>query len=392
MQPTTGDELAGYRLEALAGRGGMGEVYRAVDDRLGRSVALKLLPAATADDPTFRERFLRESRLAARLDHPNVIPVYEAGEADRRLFIAMRYVEGTDLRQLLRETAILEPARALSLLAPVGLALDAAHARGLVHRDVKPGNILIAVEPAAEPAEHVYLSDFGLSTLFADGADGGFSGTADYAAPELITRDGVDGRADVYSLGCVLFECLTGRPPYQGASQMAVLWAHLSDPAPAATAVNPSLPPAVDGVLRRALAKEPGQRHATCRELVEDVRDALGVTGVDLPAGGRPQRVLAAGVLIGAAAVVAALLTFFLTRGSGSPALAAGGALVRIDPATGEPARPPTTRAVATTSTTTTASRRRTRPSRTSRSSPTTSTCSSGTAVGRSCTPSSSRT
>jgi serine/threonine protein kinase len=188
-QPTVGDTLAGYRIDAFVGSGGMGEVYRAFDMRLNRNVALKVLIPRLADDEDFRQRFLHESRLAASLDHPNVIPVYEAGEAEGRLFIAMRFVEGTDLRHLLESEQILAPERSLALLAPVAGALDTAHAKGLVHRDVKPANILIASEPAADPPEHVYLSDFGLTTLSSDPGNGGpFTGTADYAAPEAGHR------------------------------------------------------------------------------------------------------------------------------------------------------------------------------------------------------------
>ena len=195
-QPTVGDTLSGYRIDAFVGSGGMGEVYRAFDSRLNRNVALKLLAPRLADDEGFRRRFLRESLLAASLDHPNAIPVYEAGEADGLLFIAMRFVEGTDLRQLLDDERVLEPKRALALLAPVAGALDTAHAKGLVHRDVKPANILVASEPAADPPEHVYLSDFGLTTLSSDPGGGPFSGTADYAAPELVTGGPIDAMSD----------------------------------------------------------------------------------------------------------------------------------------------------------------------------------------------------
>jgi streptogramin lyase len=331
-------EVAEYRLEGLAGRGGMGEVYRAHDARLGRTVALKLLGPQLADDERFRERFLRESRLAAALDHPNVIPVYEAGDAEGRLFIAMRFVEGTDLRRLLSENAVLGPARSLRLLAPVAGALDAAHARGLVHRDVKPANVLIALDPDADPAEHVYLSDFGLTTLSSDPADSGpFTGTADYAAPELVTGGPVDGRADVYALGCVLFECLTGEPPFRGDSLIAVLWGHVNDPVPAASERNPSLPDAIDRVLRRALAKEPALRYPTCRALIEDARDALGVADVDVPTEPNRRRLIVAAVAVAAGGAVAGVLA---TRGGAPAAAASGGALVRIDSASNSAGRP----------------------------------------------------
>jgi YVTN family beta-propeller protein len=342
VQPTIGDELAGYQIEALAGRGGMGEVYRALDTGLGRNVALKVLVPQLADDERFRERFLRESRLAASLDHPNAIPVYEAGDADGRLYIAMRYVEGTDLRRVLADDAPLEPERALAVLASVAGALDAAHAKGLVHRDVKPGNILIAVEPDADPPEHVYLSDFGLTTLSADPDAGLFTGTADYAAPELVTGGSIDGRTDLYSLGCVLFECLTGEPPFRGDSVMSVLWGHVNDPVPAASERNRELPEAIDPVVRKVLAKEPAKRYGTCRELVEAARDALDVTGIEVPVVARRRWVIAAAVLAVALAAVAAALAALLTRGGGEAVAATGGALVRIDPATnsaGDPIR-----------------------------------------------------
>ena len=333
-QPLAGDTLAGYVIEALVGRGGMGEVFRAHDVRLDRTVALKVLGPHLAGSERFRERFLRESTLAARLDHPNVIPIFEAGESEGTLYIAMRLVEGTDLRAILRTEDALEPARAIDLLAPVAGALDAAHAAGLVHRDVKPANILVASSPELDPPEHVYLSDFGLTTLSADAGDSGpFTGTADYAAPELVTGGAVDHRVDVYALGCVFFECLTGRPPYPGDSVMAVLWGHVNDPVPAASERNSALPPAVDVVLGKALAKEPKARYSSCRDLVADLRRALGVEG---PSGLRDSKhrrfkVLAAAVAIAAAAAVAAAVV--LSRGSGTAAPAArAGELVRIDP------------------------------------------------------------
>lgn len=262
--PRVGSEVAGYRIEAVLGRGGTAEVYRAVDARLGRNVALKLLVTDLAGDERFRERFLQESRLAASLDHANVIPIYEAGEADGLLYIAMRFVEGTDLEALIDRGGPLEPARALDIIGSVADALDAAHERGLVHRDVKPGNVLIALDPTSEPLEHVYLSDFGLTKQVA--ADlrltqsGQFVGTARYVAPEQIAGGPLDGRADQYSLGCVLFECLTGTPPFADESLMTALWAHVTDAPPRATARRRDLPRELDAVLQRALAKRPDER------------------------------------------------------------------------------------------------------------------------------------
>ncbi len=231
--PKVGSELAGYRVERLLGRGGMSVVYLAEQVRLKRPAALKLLAPELADDERFRERFLRESELAASLDHPSVIPIYDAGEVDGQLYIAMRYVEGSDLRALLLSEGKLEPERALRVLRPVADALDYAHAHGLVHRDVKPGNILLAADGP------VYLSDFGLTRRVDEGASlteaGELVGSIDYAAPEQIDGRAVDGRADVYSLACVTYECLTGSVPFPRDSPMAKLWAHLRDsPLPAA--------------------------------------------------------------------------------------------------------------------------------------------------------------
>jgi serine/threonine-protein kinase len=329
-QPTVGDTLAGYRIDASVGSGGMGEVYRAFDTRLNRNVALKLLAPRLADDDGFRRRFLRESLLAASLDHPNAIPVYEAGEADGLLFIAMRFVEGTDLRQVLDVEGVLEPKRALALLAPVAGALDTAHAKGLVHRDVKPANILVASEPAVDPPEHVYLSDFGLTTLSSDPDGGPFSGTADYAAPELVTGGPVDGRTDVYALGCVFFECLTGEPPFHGDSVMAVLWGHVNDPIPSMSERNGDLPEAADAVLRTALSKQPTDRYSSCRELVEALREALGLDAAS-PRRRRRGFALALGLALLAGAAIPAVL---LTRGRGSTATTAitVDSLQRIDP------------------------------------------------------------
>ena len=260
-----GVELAGYRIESLLGRGGMGVVYRAHDLALDRKVALKLLAPELAEDVHFRERFLRESRLAASLDHPAIIPIYDAGEVAGQLYIAMRLVEGTDLKRLLAEEGKLEPERTLGLVEQLADALDAAHERGLVHRDVKPSNVLI------DRRGHCYLADFGLSRRLADQStgtgEGRSLGTVDYVAPEQIRGEDLDGRADLYSLGCLLYECLAGRPPFGGGSDTAIVFAHLQE--------EPPLLPGLEPVMRKALAKEPDERYQSGRELVVAASDAL---------------------------------------------------------------------------------------------------------------------
>ncbi len=269
--PRVGTELAGYRIESLLGVGGMSVVYLAEDLRLKRRVALKLLAASLAEDESFRDRFLRESELAASIDHPSIVPIYEAGSADGRLFIAMRYVEGRDLGERL-QGGRLDPADAIGILGQVASALDAAHARGLVHRDVKPSNVLLDAGARPDGSDHVYLADFGLTSTVSDDSDrdaANLMGTIDYIAPEQIAGEEVDGRADVYSLGCVLYECLVGRPPFGRDSELAVVFAHLEAEPPAPSAERPELPPALDAVIARALAKEPEERHGSCRELVQ---------------------------------------------------------------------------------------------------------------------------
>ena len=274
--PRVGTELAGYRIESLLGLGGMSVVYVAEDLRLKRRVALKLLAAGLAEDHAFRERFLRESELAASIDHPNIVPIYEAGATGDVLFIAMRYVEGRDLKERLRRGR-LEPADAIGILAQVASALDAAHARGLVHRDVKPSNLLLDAGARPDGSDHVYLADFGLTRSISEagvGDDGNLLGTIDYVAPEQIAGGEIDGRADVYSLGCVLFECLVGQPPFRRDAELGVVFAHLEEEPPVPSAERPELPVALDAVIGRALAKEPEQRYASCRELA---RAALAV-------------------------------------------------------------------------------------------------------------------
>src|SRR4029079_282065 len=228
-----GAEFLGYRIESLAGRGGMGVVYRAYDLRLKRTVAVKLIAPELSELEDFRERFLTETELAASLEHPNVVPIHDAGEVDGQLYIAMRYVEGGELKTVLQNEGRLDHESAAASSGQIAAALDPAHARGLVHRDVKPSNVLL------DENDHVYLADFGLSRPLADAGQprgtGLSVGTPAYAAPELIEGRDSDARADVYSLGCVLYECLTGEPPYSGGSDLALLWAHLQEPPPKAS-------------------------------------------------------------------------------------------------------------------------------------------------------------
>jgi serine/threonine-protein kinase len=272
---SNGAVIAGYRIEHVAGRGGMGVVYRATQLALDRPAALKVIAPDLADDLMFRERFKRESHTAASIDHPNVIPVYEAGETDGQLYIAMRYVDGTDLRELIRREGSLSPERTVRVIEQVAAALDAAHRRGLVHRDVKPANVLIT----EDGDEHVYLTDFGLTkhTASVGGMTktGQFVGTLDYTAPEQIKGEPADARADVYALGCVLFQALAGRVPFERDSEVAKLYAHLSDEPPTLTSVAPAAPAPLDGVVERALAKEREERYPSAGEFARAARAAL---------------------------------------------------------------------------------------------------------------------
>jgi Protein kinase domain/SnoaL-like domain len=265
-----GEQFAGCRIDAVAGRGGMGVVYRATQLNLGRPVALKLITPDRAGDSDFRERFQRESRLAALIDHPNVVPVYEAGEAEGHLYLVMRWVRGTDLHALLKREKRLAPEVAATIVAQVAAGLDAAHAAGLVHRDVKPANVLLS-------GEHAYLSDFGLSRLEASESrltdSGQWIGSVDYCSPEQLRGLRTDARADVYALGCVLHAALTGRPPYPRSTVTATLLAHLNDPVPRASEAGS--PQGFDRVLARALAKEPAGRYPSAGDLG---RAALGAS------------------------------------------------------------------------------------------------------------------
>jgi serine/threonine-protein kinase len=330
MTVGVGSQLAGYRIEGEIGRGGMGVVYRAREEGLDRPVALKLIAPELADDASFRERFLRESRLAASIDHPGILPVYSAGEVDGELYLATRYVEGTDLRALLAEEGTLAPGRALALLDQVAYALDTAHRRGLVHRDVKPANVLVDAD------DHCYLSDFGLTKQL--GADattvtGQLAGSLDYLAPEQIRRGEVDGRTDQYALACVLYECLTGAPPFRRESEAQTLWAHMQE-APEPLREYPELGP----VLARALAKDASQRYGTCNAFLEDARSALGLAPSPVSVRRRRLRIGRGLVLAGVGLVAAAVaaIVFVSTLGSEAAIVAPPNSVAAIDPVSRE--------------------------------------------------------
>ena len=323
-----GSTLAGYRVEALIGRGGMGVVYRATDLSLERPVALKLIAPELAQDERFRSRFLKEPRMAAALDHPNVLPIYEAGESDGQLYLAMRYVEGHDLKTLLERERTLTPEQTVAILSQVAGALDAAHRRGLVHRDVKPANILI------DEDGHAYLTDFGITKQAGAPSTqtGEMVGTLDYLAPEQIRGEPVDGRTDSYALGCVLYECLAGAPPFHRETHAEILWAHLHDDPPALGGHS-----ALDPVLARALAKEPDERFAGCRELMNAAGAALGLAA-PAPVTRRGRRlvhrrrvILAAGLMVLAATIVAAIVAL-TGGGENTPTAPVGNGVAAIGP------------------------------------------------------------
>jgi serine/threonine-protein kinase len=272
VDPRIGSSVAGYRLDALIGRGGMSFVYLAEHVRLGRKVALKLLAPPLSKDESFRARFERESQRAAEIDHPNIIPIYDAGEANGELYIAMKYVPGCDLKEVIAREGSLSVSRALFLLEQAAAALDAAHDRDLIHRDVKPANILVE-----EHSERVYVTDFGVvkhTLTRGQTRTGFFIGTTDYAAPEQIEARTVDARTDVYSLGCVLYECLAGSPPFDRGADIAVMHAHLTQPPPLLSSIRSDLPKSLDRTITRAMAKDPDERFATCTELMQAARAA----------------------------------------------------------------------------------------------------------------------
>jgi CHASE2 domain-containing sensor protein len=275
LEPTA--IIAGYRIEEAIGRGGMGVVYRATQLALARPVALKLIATDRAEDPSFRARFEMESRLAASIEHPNVIPVYEAGEDDGLLFIAMRLVDGIDLAELLERAGALEPKRTARLIGQLAAALDAAHAHGLVHRDVKPANVLLTLD---EP-EHLYLTDFGVAKHAGavEGVTraGQWVGTLDYLAPEQIRGEEVGASADIYALAGVLHRCLTGEVPFPRENDAAKLWAQVNAPPPPASRLRPGLPQAIDEVIAIGMAKDPAARFQSAGELARACAQALGL-------------------------------------------------------------------------------------------------------------------
>ena len=304
-----GTELAGYRIVEPLGRGGTSVVYRAEHVRLGRPAALKLL-APVLGEAGFRERFLRESKLAASLDHPSIVPVFDAGEEDGLLYIAMAFVDGSDLKTTLVDEGRLPLRRALRIVGQIASALDAAHARGLVHRDVKPANILVG------EGDRAFLSDFGVVKELASAGTthtGSFVGTIAYCAPEQIEGGEVDARADQYALACVLYECLVGTSPFHRSSDVAVLNAHLHAAPPKLTKAAPDLPAALEPVLAKALSKSPLDRYATCGEFVAALRAASAERHVDRRRLAASLGLLAAAAVVGAAL---ALLVAFLVRNS----------------------------------------------------------------------------
>jgi streptogramin lyase len=324
--PELGTQFAGYRIDGVVGRGGMGVVYRATELALDRPVALKLIAPELAGDASFRERFLRESRLAASIDHAGILPVYTAGEAEGELFLANRFVDGTDLRALLEGKGPLPPERALGLVGQVADALDVAHARGLVHQDVKPGNVLV------DAADHCYLSDFGLTKQLRGGEpteSGLLAGSLDYLAPEQIRRGEVDGRTDQYALGCVLYELLSGAPPFRRETEAQTLWAHMQEE-PSPLAAYPDL----DSVFARALAKEPEDRYESCNAFVDDARAALGLAPSPVAVRRRRRRI-GGGLLYGGAALLAlavVAVVLAVTRGPGGAIVAPPNSLGVVDP------------------------------------------------------------
>ena len=328
-----GAEFAGYRIERRLGRGGMGIVYLAVEAGLERRVALKLVAPDAAADDVFRARFAHESRIAASIEHPNVVPIYAAGEHEGIPFIAMRYVSGSDLNRKLISGGRLEPRRAVALIGQVAAGLDAIHAAGLVHRDVKPANVLLS---GSEASEHAYITDFGVARNVASTSGltktGRFVGTLDYVAPEQIRGGEIDARADVYALGCLLFKLLTGEVPFPRDGEAARLYAHLNDEPPAASLFTPMVPKALDRVIARAMAKTPDARFPSAGDLGRAADAALSGSEVELS-----ERTVATG----AAATGTVETPAVAEAGSGSAATAPIAETAETRTATPPPPQPP---------------------------------------------------
>jgi serine/threonine-protein kinase len=283
----TGRRLGNYRIDGVLGKGGMSVMYRATDVRLGRKVALKVIGEHLGADAEFRERFVDEARNTSAIDHANVVPLYDFGEIEGMHYIAMRLVDGADLASLIASGPI-SPDRTLRLLDQVADALDSLHNRGLVHLDVKPANVLVTSRESAR--EHVYLADFGLTRRGATGhrtRGGDFLGSPTYAAPEHLRGEPLDGRTDQYALACVLYACLTGNPPFKG-DVPAVIKGHLAGEPPSVARPG-GLPPAVDEVIRRGMAKNPADRYDNCVELISAARKALGPAATPETPSGVPQ-------------------------------------------------------------------------------------------------------
>ena len=344
MRGDEGREIAGYRIESEIGRGGMGVVYLASQSFPERKVALKLLSPDLASDPAFRERFVHESNAAASTEHPNIVPVYGAGEADGQLYLAMRFIEGTDLESLLERKGALAPERSARICAEIADALEAAHDRGLIHRDVKPGNILL------DSRERAYLTDFGLIRRIKLDTDitktGQFMGTVDYCAPEQIKGGEIDGRADVYSLGCVLFECLTGAPPFRRDTEVATIYAHLEEDVPKASLKRPEISPLLSSVVSKAMAKRPEDRFATAGGMAEALRGSSGRR----PGPRRRSILIGLGAVLALLGIGIAILALRSDETSQSPPSAESptaatvplNSLIRVDPETGEVVSEPT--------------------------------------------------
>ncbi|QIS10381.1 serine/threonine-protein kinase [Nocardia arthritidis] len=312
-----GTVFAGYLIERVLGSGGMGTVYAAKHPRLPRRDALKVLSQRHSADPQFQRRFIREAELAAQLDHPNIVSVHDRGMTDGRLWIAMQFVDGADAAELVRRGA-LPPERAVAVIGAAARGLDAAHRAGLLHRDVKPGNILVESRPGGP--DRVYITDFGIARAVGDASGltvtGAILGTFAYTAPEQLSASTVDHRADIYSLGCTLFELLTGTRPFPYTTPVEVIRAQLQDPPPRPSATNPGLPRRIDEVIATAMAKDPAARQSSCGALANAAAAALAPdTATVLVRAARPVSrrrwkyfAVAAAIAVLAAAIVSGLV------------------------------------------------------------------------------------